>query len=97
MGNRAWNVVFRNTSRDSCRLRGWPRIAVRTSAGKPVPTTVSDVTSSNLAVIQVATIVLRPGDSAVVTATSATAPGALRDPVVARADPARGGQSGTCP
>ena len=32
------------------------------------------MTSSNLAVIQVATIVLRPGDSAVVTATSATAP-----------------------
>ena len=58
----------------SCRLRGWPRVAVRTSAGKTVPTTVSDVTSSNLAVIQVATIVLRPGDSAVVTATSATAP-----------------------
>ena len=107
MGNRAGDVVFRNTSRDSCRLRGWPRIAVRTELANRSPTPmVSDVTSSNLAVIQVATIVLRPGDSAVVTATSAAAPAhcvtrwslGLTLPGTARAVPVRepGGSFAPC-
>ncbi len=106
MGKRAWNIVFRNTSQASCHLRGWPRIAVRTSAGKTIPTTVSDVTSSNLAVIQVASIVLPPGNSAVVTATSATAPAhcvtrwslGLTLPGAARAVPVRepGGSFAPC-
>jgi hypothetical protein len=74
MGKQAWNIVFRDISPASCSLHGWPRIAVRTAAGAAVPTTVSDVNYSNLAVIPDTRIVLAPGRSAVVTATSATAP-----------------------
>jgi Protein of unknown function (DUF4232) len=74
MGKRAWNVVFRNIARTACSLRGWPRIAVRTTAGKTVVTKISDVTFSNLARIPDARIVLRPRQSAVVTAMSPTAP-----------------------
>jgi Protein of unknown function (DUF4232) len=74
MGKQAWNVVFRNTARTACSLRGWPSMVVRTPAGKTVTTTVSDVTFSNLALVPEAVIVLRPGQSAIVTATSATAP-----------------------
>ena len=75
MGKRAWNIVFRNTSKTTCSLRGWPRIVVRTTAGKTVATTVSEVNYSNLAPVPAAEIVLPAGQSAVVTATSATAPG----------------------
>jgi hypothetical protein len=75
MGKRAWNIVFRNTSKTTCSLRGWPRIAVRTTAGKTVATTVSKVNYSNLAPVPDTEIVLSAGQSAIVTATSATAPG----------------------
>ena len=75
MGKRAWNIVFRNTSKTTCSLRGWPRIVVRTTAGKTVATTVSQVNYSNLAPVPAAEIVLPAGQSAIVTATSATAPG----------------------
>src|ERR1700722_604354 len=75
MGKRAWNIVFRNTSKTTCSLRGWPRIVVRTTAGKTVATTVSNVNYSNLAPVPAAEIVLPAGQSAIVTATSATAPG----------------------
>jgi Protein of unknown function (DUF4232) len=78
MGKRAWNIVFRNASPAACSLRGWPRIAVRSSAGKSagktVATTVTDVTYSNLTAVPETRIVLPPGQSAVVTAMSATAP-----------------------
>ena len=74
MGKRAWNIVFRNTSKAVCSLRGWPRIAVRTAGGKPVATTVSDVNYSNLAVVPDTEIVLARGQSAIVTALSATGP-----------------------
>jgi hypothetical protein len=73
MGKRAWNMVFRNSAATACSLRGWPRIVVRTTAGKTVATSVSDVTYNNLALIPDAQIVLGPGQNAVVTAMSATA------------------------
>ena len=75
MGKRAWNIVFRNTSKTTCSLRGWPQIVVRTTAGKTVATTVSKVNYSNLAPVPDTKIVLPAGQSAIVTATSATAPG----------------------
>jgi hypothetical protein len=74
MGKQAWNIVFRNTSTTACSLRGWPRIAVRTTTGKTVATTVSTVNYSNLAAVPDAEIVVPPGQSAVVTVLSATAP-----------------------
>ena len=74
MGKQAWNLVFRDTASSACSLRGWPRLAVRTTSGKTVVTRISDVGSSNLAVVPDAQIILRPGQSAVVTATSSTAP-----------------------
>jgi hypothetical protein len=74
MGKRAWNIVFRNTSKAACSLRGWPRILVRATGGKTVATAVSDVDYSNLAAVPDTEIVLPPGQSAVVTALSATAP-----------------------
>ena len=74
MGKRAWNIVFRNTSKATCSLRGWPRIVVRTRAGKTIATTVSDVNYSNLAPVPDTRIELSAGQSAVVTALSATAP-----------------------
>ena len=74
MGKRAWNIVFRNNAKTACLLRGWPRVAVRTTAGKAVATAVSNVNYSNLAPVPDTQIVLRAGQSAVVTATSATAP-----------------------
>jgi Protein of unknown function (DUF4232) len=73
MGKHAWNVVFRNVARTTCSLRGWPRVMVRTTTGKSVPTSVSDVRFSNLAPVAGSQVVLRPGQSAVVTAMSATA------------------------
>jgi Protein of unknown function (DUF4232) len=73
MGKQAWNIVFRNVSKTACSLRGWPRIAVRTSAGKTVATTASDVTYNNLAAVPDTRIVLPPGQRAIVTATSAAA------------------------
>ena len=75
MGKRAWNIVFRNVSKTACSLRGWPRIVVRAAAGKPVATTVSQVNYSNLAPVPDTEIDLPAGQSAIVTATSATAPG----------------------
>ena len=72
MGKHAWNLLFLNTSDTACTLRGWPRIAVRSRAGKTVATTVTDARSSNLAVVPDAQIVLRPGQTAVVTAISPT-------------------------
>ncbi|MGH3290138.1 MAG: DUF4232 domain-containing protein, partial [Streptosporangiaceae bacterium] len=75
MGKRAWNIVFRNTSKRTCSLRGWPQIMVRTIARKTVATTVSKVNYSNLAPVPDTEIVLPAGQSAIVTATSATAPG----------------------
>jgi hypothetical protein len=73
MGKLAWNLVFRNTANTACSLRGWPQIAVRTPGGKTIPTTISDVKFSNLALVPDAEIVLPPGQSAIVTAMSATA------------------------
>jgi Protein of unknown function (DUF4232) len=72
MGKQAWNVLFRDTASTACSLRGWPRVVVRTTAGKTVATTVSDVTFSNLAQLPEARIILRPGRNAVVTAISPT-------------------------
>ena len=72
MGKQAWNVVFRDTAGQACSLHGWPGVAFGTPAGKKVAVTVSDVTFSNLALIPAARIVLRPGQSAVVTAISAS-------------------------
>ncbi len=74
MGEQAWNLVFRDAAGTACWLRGWPRVEVRTTAGKTVRTAVGDVRFSNLAVVPDAQIVLRPGQSAVVTAMSPTAP-----------------------
>jgi Protein of unknown function (DUF4232) len=74
MGKQIWNLVFRDTADTACTLRGWPHLVVRTPAGKTVATTISDVNFSNLAQIPDAEIVLRPGQSAIVTAMSATAP-----------------------
>ena len=74
MGKQAWNLVFRDTAEIACSLRGWPHLVVRTPAGKTVATAISDVKFSNLAQIPDAEIVLRPGQSAIVTAMSATAP-----------------------
>lgn len=74
MGKHAWNVIFRNIASTACSLRGWPHVVVRTAAGKTVVTRISDVRFSNLAVVPDARIVLRPGQSAVVTAISPTAP-----------------------
>ena len=74
MGKQAWNIVFRNTSTTACSLRGWPRIAVRATTGKTVAITVSKVNYSNLAAVPDAEIVVPPGQSAIVTVQSATAP-----------------------
>jgi hypothetical protein len=74
MGKRSWNLVFRNVTRTACSLRGWPHVVVRTRAGKTVATSVSDVQFSNLALVPDAEIVLRPGQSAIVTAVSTIAP-----------------------
>lgn len=71
MGRQAWNIVFRNASSTSCSLRGWPRVTVHGSTGGTVATQVSNVRFSNLALVPDTRLVLRPGDSAVVTATSA--------------------------
>jgi hypothetical protein len=73
MGKQAWNVLFRNDAGTSCSLRGWPRVAVRGPSGKTMAARISDVRFSNLALVPDARIVLRPGQSAVVTAVSATA------------------------
>lgn len=73
MGKQAWNLVFRNTAGTACSLRGWPHMVVRTPTGKTVATTISDVKFSNLALVPDAEIVLQPGQSAIVTAMSATA------------------------
>ena len=75
MGKRAWNIVFRNITKTTCSLHGWPQIVVRTTAGKTVDTTVSKVNYSNLAVVPDTEIVLPAGQSAIVTAQSATAAG----------------------
>ena len=71
MGKQAWNVLLRDTGRVACSLRGWPRIVFRGAMGKAVAVTISDVAFSNLAPVPDARIVLRPGQSAVVTAVSA--------------------------
>ena len=74
MGKRAWNIVFRNNAKAACSLHGWPRIVVHAGAGRTVATKVSDVDYSNLATVPDTGIVLSPGQSAIVTATSATTP-----------------------
>jgi Protein of unknown function (DUF4232) len=74
MGKRAWNIAFRDIASTACTLRGWPRITVRTIAGKTVAAKISDVEFSNLALVRQAQIILRPGQSAVVTVTSSAAP-----------------------
>ena len=73
MGKHAWNVVFRNIAGTTCSLRGWPRVMVQTTTGKAVPASIGDVRFSNLAVVPASPVVLRPGQSAVVTAMSPTA------------------------
>ncbi|MFI5086655.1 MAG: DUF4232 domain-containing protein, partial [Actinomycetales bacterium] len=73
MGKHAWNVVFRNIARTTCSLRGWPRVMVQTTTGKAVPASIGDVRFSNLAVVPASPVILRPGQSAVVTAMSPTA------------------------
>jgi hypothetical protein len=70
MGKQVWNLVFSDVGNSSCSLRGWPRLVVRTTAGKSVATKISDVTFSNLAVVPDTPVVLLPGRSAVVTAMS---------------------------
>jgi len=72
-GKHAWNVIFRNIASTTCALRGWPRIMVRTTTGKTVPARIGDVRFSNLAPVPDSQVVLRPGQSAVVTAMSPTA------------------------
>ena len=72
MGKQAWNLVFRDIASTACSLHGWPQLAVRTTAGKIVVTRISDVEFSNLAVIPDTPVVLQPGQSALVTATSPT-------------------------
>ena len=74
MGTRAWNIVFRDTGRTPCYLRGWPRIQVSTTGGKKVAASISDVSFSNIAPVPATDVVLAPGGSAVVTAMSPTAP-----------------------
>ena len=74
MGEQAWNLLFRDIAGTACSLRGWPRLVVRTAAGTFVATRVSDVRFSNLALVPDTLIVLRPGQSAVVTAMSQTSP-----------------------
>ncbi|MGH3151090.1 MAG: DUF4232 domain-containing protein, partial [Streptosporangiaceae bacterium] len=74
MGTRAWNIVFRDTARISCDLRGWPRVQVSTVGGKHVATMISDVSFSNIAPVPAAGVTLAAGGSAVVTAMSPTAP-----------------------
>jgi len=68
MGKQDWNLLFLNTSSTACSLGGWPRIAVHTTKGKTVATTVTDVQSSNLAVVPDTPVVLRPGQTSVVSA-----------------------------
>ncbi len=68
MGKQDWNLLFRNTSNTACSLGGWPRIAVHTTKGKTVATSVTDALSSNLAVVPDTPIGLRPGQTAVVSA-----------------------------
>ncbi len=72
MGKQDWNLLFLNTSGTACSLDGWPRIAVHTTAGKTpgktVATTVTDTQSSNLAVVPDTPVVLRPGQTSVVSA-----------------------------
>ena len=68
MGKQDWNLLFLNTSSTACSLGGWPRIAVRTTKGKTVATTVTDVQSSNLAVVPDTPVLLRPGQTSVVSA-----------------------------
>jgi Domain of unknown function (DUF4232) len=80
MGKHAWNLVFRDIVGTACSLRGWPALAVRTTAGKKVRTRIDDVGFSNIAVVPDAPVVLQPGQSAVVTALSLTArPGCVLD------------------
>lgn len=74
MGKHAWNLVLRDIASTACSLRGWPQLAVRTTAGKTVVTRIDDVRFSNLAVVPDTPIVLLPGQSAVVTAMSPTGP-----------------------
>jgi hypothetical protein len=74
MGKRSWNIVFRNVSKTSCTLHGWPQIVVRATGGKTVATTVSRVDFTNLAPVPDTKIALPPGQNAIVTALSATAP-----------------------
>jgi hypothetical protein len=68
MGKQDWNLLFLNTSSTACSLDGWPRIAVHTTAGKTVATTVTDTQSSNLVVVPDTPVVLRPGQTSVVSA-----------------------------
>ncbi len=68
MGKQDWNLLFLNTSNAACSLGGWPRLAVHTAKGKTVATAVTDVQSSNLAVVPDAPVVLRPGQTSVVSA-----------------------------
>jgi hypothetical protein len=70
MGKQVWNLVFSDVGNSSCSLRGWPRLVVRTTAGKSVAAEISDVTFSNLAVVPDTPVVLQPGQSAVVTTMS---------------------------
>jgi hypothetical protein len=73
MGKHAWDIVFRNVARITCSLRGWPRVMVRMTTGTPVPARISNVRFGNLAPVPDSRVVLRPGQSAVVTAMSPTA------------------------
>jgi Protein of unknown function (DUF4232) len=73
MGKHAWNMLFRNVAGITCTLRGWPRVMVRMTTGTPVPARISDVRFGNLAPVPDSRVVLRPGQSAVVTAMSPTA------------------------
>jgi Protein of unknown function (DUF4232) len=73
-----WNVVLRNPGRSLCSLRGWPGMLVRRSSGRAAAATVTDVRFSNLAYIPAKRVVLRPGQSAVVTVVGpAQAPGCV--------------------
>ncbi len=70
MGKHAWNLLFQDTASTACSLRGWPRIVVHSPGGKTIATAVTDAPSNNLAPVPAAPIIVRPGQTAVVTAVS---------------------------
>jgi Protein of unknown function (DUF4232) len=73
MQNVSWNIGFRNLSSSSCSLRGWPDLTILNSAGKTAQVKVVDTKFNNMGRVPDAPITLGPGQTAVATATSASA------------------------